>query len=222
MSKTFKIIFFTFIFTITCTSAKAQELLTPEDAVALAVSKNFDIVIAKNDADIARINNNKGASGMLPKINVTTGEVFNLSNIHQELSTGTVTNKNWVPVNNFNAGLNLNWTVFDGLKMFATKDRLKALQSLGEIQLKNQIQNTMASVLTAYYAIVQQKQQLKALNESSKISNERVVLSQKKFDVGYNDKTPLLQAKVDLSTQQINILKQETTIQQSKIALNQI
>lgn len=213
------IIFITFIFTI---SVKAQELLTPENAVALAVSKNFDIVIAKNEADIAKINNNKGAAGMLPKINVTTGEVFNLSNIHQELSTGTTTNKNWVPVNNFNAGLNLNWTVFDGLKMFATKERLAALQSIGEIQLKNQIQNTIADVLNSYYIIVQQKQQLKALNETVKISNERVALSQKKFDVGYNDKTPLLQAKVDLSGQQINILKQETNIQQSKIALNQI
>lgn len=222
MRKIFKIIFITFIFTITFTSLKAQELLTPENAVALAISKNFDIVIAKNEADIAKINNNKATAGMLPRINVTTGDVFNLSNINQKFTTGQEVKKNWVPVNSFNAGLNLNWTIFDGLKMFATKDRLAALQSLGEIQLKNQIQEVVAQVLNAYYEVVRQKQQIKALNESAAISVERVSLSQKKLDVGYSDKTPLLQAKVDYSAQQINILKQETVLQQTKVSLNQL
>ncbi len=216
--KIISLILLTFLFTI----SKAQELLTPEDAVALAISKNFDIVIAKNEADIAKINNNKATAGMLPRINVTTGDVFNLSNINQKFTTGQEVKKNWVPVNSFNAGLNLNWTIFDGLKMFATKDRLAVLQSLGEIQLKNQIQEVVAQVLNAYYEVVRQKQQIKALNESAAISVERVSLSQKKLDVGYSDKTPLLQAKVDYSAQQINILKQETVLEQTKVVLNQI
>jgi outer membrane protein TolC len=220
--KQFKIVFITIILTFTFTLLKAQELLTPEDAVALAVSKNFDIIIAKNDAEIARIYNNRATAGMLPRINVTTGDVFNLNNINQNFSTGLEIKKNWVPINSFNAGLNLDWTIFDGLKMFATKDRLAALQKLGEIQLKDQIQNTVAQVLNVYYDVVRQKQQIKALNESMAISVERVNLSQKKFDVGYADKTPLLQAKVDYSTQQINILKQETVLQQAKVELNRI
>lgn len=220
--KQFKIVFITIILTFTFTLLKAQELLTPEDAVALAVSKNFDIIIAKNDAEIARIYNNRATAGMLPRINVTTGDVFNLNNINQNFSTGLEIKKNWVPINSFNAGLNLDWTIFDGLKMFATKDRLAALQKLGEIQLKDQIQNTAAQVLNVYYDVVRQKQQIKALKESMSISVERVNLSQKKFDVGYADKTPLLQAKVDYSTQQINILKQETVLQQAKVELNRL
>ncbi len=159
---------------------------------------------------------------MLPRINVTTGDVFNLNNINQKFTSGADVVKNWVPVNSFNASLNLNWTVFDGLRMFATKDRLKALQSIGEIQLKEQIQNTMAQVLNVYFEVVRQKQQMKALQESAKISEERVKLAQKKFEVGYSDKTPLLQARVDLSAQQINILKQEALLQQSKAQLNQL
>ncbi len=220
MKKIFKIVYISFIFNITIVNA--QDLLTPENAVALAISKNYDIVIAKSEADIAKINNNKATAGMLPRINVTTGDVFNLNNIDQKFTTGPPVKKNWVPVNSFNAGLNLNWTIFDGLKMFATKDKLAALQSLGEIQLKNQIQNTIAQTLNAYFDVVRQNQQIKALNESVKISEERINLSQKKFDVGYSDKTPLLQAKVDYSSQQINIIKQETVLAQSKVALNNI
>lgn len=200
----------------------AQDLLTPQDAVALSLSKNYDIILAKKSADIATINNNKATAGMLPKINVTTGDVFNLYNMHQKFSTGQEVNKNWVPSNSFNAALNLNWTVFDGMKMFATKEKLAALQALGETQLKDQIQNTIAQVLNAYFDIVKQKQQIKSVIESSKISAERVTLFQKQFDIGYSDKTPLLQAKVDYSAQQINILKQQTVLKQNKAALNQL
>ena len=219
--KKYKIGFFIAIISLALTS-NAQELLTPEDAVSYSLNKNFDIILAKNDADISKINNNKATAGMFPKINVTTGDVFNLSNVNQKFTTGQTVNKNWVPINSFNAGLNMNWTIFDGMKMFATKDRLAALQSLGEIQLKSQIQNTVAQILEAYYDIARQIQQIKALQETAKISEERVTLSQKKLDVGFSDKTPLLQAKVDFSSQKINILQQQTILQQKKIVLNNL
>ena len=203
-------------------SSYAQEVMTPEEAVAYAVSKNFDIVLAKNDAEVAKVLNNKASAGMLPKINLNTGDVFNLNNLNQKFASGQNVKQNWVAVNSLNAGVSMDWTIFDGMKMFATKDRLAALQSLGEIQLKNQIQDVAAQTLNAYYNIVRQKQQIKAAKELIGISEERVNLSQKKLDVGYSDKTSLLQAKVDLSTQQINILKQETLLEQAKINLNQI
>ena len=79
-------------------SMKAQVLLSPEDAVSFALSKNFYIILAKNEADISKINNNKATAGMLPTINVTTGDVFNLSNINQKFTTGQDVKKNWVPI----------------------------------------------------------------------------------------------------------------------------
>ncbi|MBP6624492.1 MAG: TolC family protein [Chitinophagaceae bacterium] len=197
-------------------------MLTPEEAVMIALKNNYDIIIAKNDAQIAKINDNKAAAGMYPKINISTSDVLNIYNINQKFTTGQEVKKNWVPINAFNIGAMLNWTVFDGYKMFATKDRLAALASLGELQVKNQLQNTVAQVLNAYYEIVRQKQYLRATTELSNISLERVILSQKKYDVGYSDKTPLLQAKMDYNTQQINIIKQETQLKQAKVALNQI
>ncbi len=65
---------------------------------------------------------------MLPIINVTAGDVFNLNNINQKFTTGQEVQRNWVPINSFNAALNIDWTIFDGMRMFAAKDRLAALQ----------------------------------------------------------------------------------------------
>ncbi|MBX7226383.1 MAG: TolC family protein [Chitinophagales bacterium] len=198
------------------------QILTPEEAVSVALSKNFDIVLAKQAADIAETYDTKANAGMLPVINLTTGDVFNLNNINQKFTTGQEVVKNWVPVNSFSAGVNMNWTVFDGLKMYATKERLEQLALLGDLQVKQQVQNTVAEVLQQYYEVVRQKQQITALKVSLEISAERVKLAQAKFDVGYSDKTPLLQAKVDLSAQQVSLNKQETLLEQSKIMLNQL
>lgn len=203
-------------------SATAQELLTPEQAVTMAVAANYDIVIARNESEIASIYNNKATAGMLPTINVTTGDVFNLTNINQKFTTGQEVKRNWVPVNSFNAGVNMQWTIFDGMRMFATKERLATLEAVSLLQLKDKIQTTVAQVLSAYYEIVRQKQYIKALQESVKISEERMTLAQKKFEVGYSDKTPLLQAKVDHAQQQISIVQQQTILQNAKTALNQL
>lgn len=198
------------------------QILTPEEAVSVALTKNFDIVLAKQAADIAETYDTKANAGMVPVINLTTGDVFNLNNINQKFTTGQEVIKNWVPVNSFSAGVNMNWTVFDGLKMYATKERLEQLALLGDLQVKQQVQNTVAEVLQQYYEVVRQKQQIAALKVSLEISTERVQLAQAKFDVGYSDKTPLLQAKVDLSAQQVSLNKQETLLEQSKIMLNQL
>ncbi|MFM2284219.1 MAG: hypothetical protein RL222_1723 [Bacteroidota bacterium] len=203
-------------------SATAQELLTPEQAVTMAVAANYDIVIARNESEIASIYNNNATAGMLPTINVTTGDVFNLPNINQKFTTGQEVKRNWVPVNSFNAGVNMQWTIFDGMRMFATKERLATLEAVSLLQLKDKIQTTVAQVLSAYYEIVRQKQYIKALQESVKISEERMTLAQKKFEVGYSDKTPLLQAKVDHAQQQISIVQQQTILQNAKTALNQL
>ena len=220
MKIVFKIILL-FLMAFTC-KVHAQNLLTPDDAVAIALQKNFDIIIAKNDVDIAKINNNAATAGMMPKVNFTTSDAFNLNNINQKFTTGQEVQKNFVPINSFNMGVYANWTIFDGMKMYATKDKLATLQSLGELQLKNQIQNNIAQILNIYYDIVRQKQQINALKESANISLERVNLSQKKFDIGYSDKTPLLQAKIDYAEIKMNIQKQENNLKQLKIDLNQI
>ena len=213
---------FIFIFVFIVTVLFSQETITPEQAVALALSNNYDIVLAKNDVEIAKLNNTPGAAGQLPNIGVSISDNFSFNNIYQELSTGLITNKSNVPVNNLSAGLVGSWTVFDGLKMFATKDKLNAMQTQSELQLKDQIQNTVAQTLSVYYQIVQQKMQLNALEELIKLYETRVSLSEKKFEVGYADKSALLQAKVEMASQQINIVKQKTLLQQTKASLNQL
>ena len=210
-----------FLLFITLTSS-AQKVLTIEEAIATALQNNYAIQLSKNDSAIAALDYSFRNAAFLPRVNGSFGGNYNNNNQRQKFVDGTERKLNDIKSNNYNAGLQLNWVVFDGLKMFATRDKLEEFVKLGELGIKQQIVNTIASVITNYYAIVRQKQQLKALNDQIQLSAERVKLAQYKLDIGVGAKPDVLQSKVDLNAQKAAFLSQETLMAQLREQLNQV
>lgn len=199
---------------------KAQNYLTPEDAVATALQNNFDIKIAKNNLEIDEINVNPGNAGMLPSL---TGE-FNLNNSilnsKQERTDGTIEELNGARNNALNYGVNLNWTVFDGFSMFARYDQLKEFQKQGEAELKTSVVTLASQVLATYFDLIQQHQILEAYREAIDLSEFRLTLAETRFEIGKAAKLEVLNAKVDLNTDQTNLLRQLELIENTKTNLN--
>ncbi len=204
------------------TSVKAQQVLTLEQAIDLALKSNYDIRLAKNDAEVAANDYAYRNFAFFPTLNATAAKAWTTSAIKQELANGNKRDTAGIKNQNLNAAINLNWTLFDGLKMFATRQRVEGIKVLGELSVKTQIVNTMAAVINGYYNISQQKQQLRALSEQMSISDERVKLSDAKFQTGLAPKTDWLQAKVDFNAQKAAHLRQQTLIVQAKASLNQL
>jgi len=203
-------------------SSTAQTTLSLEEAIATALKNNYDIQISKNDSIIAALDYSFRYGAFLPQLNATAGTTWNNNNQKQTLADGTKRQQNGIRSNNINSALNLNWKLFDGLKMFATLEKAEEFINLGELTVKNQVINTVATVVNNYYNIAAQKQQLKAIQEQMSVSEERVKLAQNRLDIGVGAKPDLLQSKVDLNAQKANILTQETLIAQLKEQLNQL
>ena len=119
-------------------------------------------------------------------------------------------------------GVGLDWTIFDGMRMFAKLDQLKELQKLGEAQLKLTVITRISDVNAAYYDLVQQQQQLAALDTTIVISKQRLTLAQNRFIIGKASKLEVLNAQVDLNTDQVTLLRQKELYTNSKILLNQL
>jgi outer membrane protein TolC len=203
-------------------TASAQKILSVEEAVATALKNNFDIQLSKNDSLVAALDYSYRNRAFLPRLNANTGVVFNNNDQLQKFNDGTLRERKGVRSSNLNNNLTLNWTLFDGMRMFATRDKIAAFVKLGELNIKNQVINTVATVLNTYYNIVRQKQQLKAIEEQISISEERVKLAQYKLDIGVGAKPDVLQSKVDLNAQKSSRLEQITQISQLKDQLNQL
>ena len=200
----------------------SQEVLSLEDAVKVALENNYEIRISKNDLSIDKTNATIGNSGMLPKVAANVIDNNSIQNTTQTRSDGTTTTLDNAKNNNLTYGVGLDWTVFDGLRMFAKYDQLKTLQKLGEAQLKLTIITKISDVTSTYYDLVQQQQQLAALDTTIVISNQRVQLAQNRYTIGKASKLEVLNAQVDLNTDTTMHLRQKELYANTKTLLNQI
>ena len=218
-----KILFQCLILLLFCAAKiNAQEVLTLESAVKIALENNYEIKIATNNLIIQKTNVAIGNAGMLPTVTANVFDNNSIQNSSQTRQDGTKNELDNAKNNNLTYGVGLDWTIFDGLRMFARMDQLKELQKLGEAQLKLTVITRISDVNAAYYDLVQQQQQLAALDTTIVISNQRLTLAQNRFTIGKASKLELLNAQVDMNTDQVALLRQKELYSNSKILLNQL
>ncbi len=212
----------TLLFVIIGFSLQAQELLSLEDAVKIALENNYDIKIAENNSKIDATNNNLANAGMLPSLNA------NFTNNNSQLDTkqtqgdGTVRELDNAKNMNLSYGIGLDWTIFDGLSMFARKEQLNVLEQQGKAELQTAILTRISDVYTTYFDLVQQQQVLASIDTAIVISNQRLTTAQNRFSIGKASKLEVLNAQVDLNSDLSLQLRQKELIKISKIRLNEL
>lgn len=217
-----KVFLFFVILLFACIAATAQGILTADSAAAIALKNNYDIRIARTAVDISKRNNTAGNAGMLPEAGITGTEAYSQGHVNQHLFDGTNTNVSNANSNSLSAGIALNWTLFDGGKMFITKRKLNEIETLGQTQFQDQVMQTLFLVYSSYYDVVRQKEQLKAIQKVIQFNQERVTILQASFNAGLAPKTDLLQARIDLNVYQENAITQEVVILTAHRLLNQL
>ena len=186
------------------------------------MENNYEIKIATNNLTIEKTNVTIGNAGMLPTVSANVVDNNSIQNSSQTRQDGTKTKLDNAKSNSLTYGVGLDWTIFDGMRMFAKLDQLKELQKLGEAQLKLTVITRISDVNAAYYDLVQQQQQLAALDTTIVISKQRLTLAQNRFTIGKASKLEVLNAQVDLNTDQVALLRQKELYTNSKILLNQL
>lgn len=199
-----------------------QQVLSSQQAVAVALKNNYDIVLAKNVNEALDVNTTWGNAGFLPDLTANFTNTNNVQNQEQTQSNGEVRKLNNAKNNNTSYGVTLGWTIFDGLGMFTRYEQLNTLKEQGETQLQTTVLTTVSDVLEVYYNIVQQEHILTALDSTLLISNERLRLAENRYKIGKASKLEVLNVQVDLNADRSLYLKQKETIQNLKTQLNQL
>jgi outer membrane protein len=201
---------------------KAQEVLSLDDALRIALQNNYSIQVAKNDAEIAKNNNTPGAAGMLPFVNANATKDNQVVNTKQEFLNGTTNNRDGAKNASLAANMELGWNIFDGFKMFAAKNRLEELQKIGELRMRANIEQTFVRVTRAYFDIMLAKQQLRSTQQTSANSENRLTIAEDKYKAGKAARTEYLRAQVDLNTDKAALMRQENVLKNAKATLNQL
>lgn len=209
-----------FLFCLSFMAYGQSRTLNLEEAVAIGLKNNFSIQIANNDSKIAVNNNTLGNAGFLPRLNVDGGLNESITSTHTEDQNGVSGESENQHTGTMNMGVNLDWTLFNGLGMFLKKEKLGSLQILQQTSLRATVENTISEIIISFYAVVQLKNSLQVLQNAIDFSNSRYELTRKKLEIGTTSELAFLKSSTDLNADSAAFLRQKIALSNSKSKLN--
>lgn len=205
-------------------SMMAQEapLLTKQQALQETLAKNFDIQLVENTIEIADNNQDLLNSGYLPTLIGNAGASYDLQDQQATFQNGETNTIDGAETQRFNASLNLNYTLFDGLGRYYNYKALKEQYALTELQARETIETTMLQLFTVYYEVARLTENVTVLKETFENTKKRLTRAQYAFDYGQNNKLEVLNAEVDIVTDSTNLLNTLQLLRNTKRDLNVI
>ena len=204
-------------------SLSAQQHYTLKSCLETGLEKNYSIRMVRNEEQISKNNVTLGNAGYLPTLDLSAGFSGNVNDTETETrSTGEKTKTSGVFDKTLNAGLNLNWTIFDGFKIQANYARLKELEQQGETQTRIAIEDFIAELTAEYYNYIQQEIRLKNFRYAMSLSKERLRIVEERYIVGNFSRLDLQQARVDYNADRAQHMKQQEAVKTSRIRLNEL
>lgn len=210
------------IFSLLIFVTKAQQNISLDSAVKMALINNYSIEIARSQQQIAGNNLSLGNAGFLPQLKANASNQWSENNVKQELSNGSITDKTGVTGNSLNASLGFSWTLFDGSKMFVNRQKFNQQYQLSEIALKQASEELIYKIMFQYYSIIKQKQQIKVSQQLIDLYQKRKEIAELKKQSGAASEVDFLQAGVDLNAQQANLLKQQLLLENQRNQLTRL
>ena len=193
---------------LTAFGQKPDTLLL-ETAIATALEKNFEIRIAKNTLKIAENNNTLGNAGFLPVLDLGGSWDNSIQNTEQEFASGDSQTRDGASRELLAGSADLTWTIFNGLAMFASRDRLAHESLSAQLAMKSGVDNVIAQVMTLFFTVALEQERLALFASNIAFSENRVQIVNQKYELGKESKLSLLQAQVDLNADKSAMLQQQ-------------
>lgn len=197
-------------------SLSAQQKITLEQSVEIALKENLDIQIVKNNNESANNSVHIGNAGLLPSVNLSASSTYNDNELNND---GFNTNQSYT--SNY-VGVNATYTIFDGFNNIASYDQLKTQGKISDYQTQYTIEQNILQVTNSYYEVASLTDQLNINKELLEISKERLQRTSNKKDYGQAKSIDYLSALVDFNQDSVSFINSKTLLTQAKQNFNKL
>ncbi len=193
------------------------------DCLHEGLQNNYSLKIERNSQRISDNNATIGNAGFLPTLDASASYKGNTEDTESKLrADNSVLKENGVFTQGVDAGINLNWTIFEGFNVRTNYKKLKELQDQGELNTRIALENLVADITAEYYNYIKQIIRLKNLKYAVELSKERLRIVEQRYRIGSFSGLDYQQAKVDFNADSSNYMKQQEVLQTSAIRLNEL
>ena len=200
-----------------------QRIYTLQECLVEGIEKNYSLKIVRNEQKVSDNNATLGNAGFWPSVDLQGSYRGNAQDARTKLRADeSIIEENNIFNSTVDAGVNLDWTIFEGFNVMASYKRLKELQSQGELKTRMAIEDFIAGFTAEFYNYIQQIIRLKNFEYAVSLSKERLRIVEQRYIIGNFSGLDYQQAKVDFNTDSSNFVKQHEALQRSAIALNEL
>lgn len=196
---------------------------TLKECLETGLSNNYSIRMVLNRQQVSENNATKANAGMLPTVDLSAsyGGDLNTTRTTDRPTDIRTTDRNAYD-QTVNAGVDLNWTIFDGFSILTNYKQLQLLKEQGELQTRIAIEDFVSSLTAEYYNFIQEKIRLKNFRYAMSLSKERMRIVELRYNIGDNSGLDYLQAKVDFNADSAQYMRQQEALKTSLIKINEL
>jgi outer membrane protein TolC len=200
--------------------SSAQEVLTKQEAITQMLDNNFGIQFAENQMDIADNNQDILNSGYLPSLTGNAGANYTKDDQDVTFRDGESNSITGAETTRYNASVNFNYVLFDGLGRFWNYKSLKEEYNLSSLQARETIELTLLQLFTVYYEVARLTENEQVLKQTYGNTQQRLKRAEYSFEYGQVNKLEVLNAEVDIVNDSINLLNTRQLLENAKRDLN--
>ena len=197
-----------------------DSVLSKQEAVNAALDSNFGIKISYNQVEVAENNQSIWNSGYLPSLTGVAGASYDLDDRTTEIEEQETIEQKDLENELYRGSLNVDYLLFDGLGRYYNYKSLKEEYNLSRLEARETVENTILQLFTVYFEIARLYENIDVLEETLRISKERVVRAQYQFDYGQTNNLAVLNARVDVNNDSINLIQARQQLHNTKRDLN--
>ncbi len=196
---------------------------TLRDCLQEGLDNNYSLKIVKNKEQISDNNATRGNAGIFPSLDLSSSYRGNTQDSETKVrENNSIVEEKGIFNQTIDAGINLNWTIFEGFSISTSYKRLKELQAQGELDTRIAVENLVAGLTAEYYNYIQQRLRLKNFRYAVDLSKERLRIVEQRYRIGSFSGLDYQQAKVDFNADSSDYMKQQEALHTSAVTLNEL
>lgn len=203
-------------------NAIAQDSLKLEQAIQIALENNYNIRYALSEEQIASNNNSLGNAGFLPTIAADGAYSESVENTNQQFLDGRKVVREDARSNYLRGTIGANWFVFDGTRMFVSKEKLEQLEAVSRLSVEMNIINNIAELINNYYLLAAERKTMEVYSKMLDLSQERLKITETAVELGSAAGIESMRAQVDFNSDQSLYLSQKLRVESLMAELNQL
>ena len=207
---------------VTMGNVSAQKVLSLKDCLEIGLQNNYDLLIVRNEQQIADNNATLANAGMLPTVDLSAGYSGSAKGTTTYPREGESYTTDAAYDQVIDLGVSLGWTVFNGFKLQTNYKKLQELKTLGVLRTRLEVEDFVANLTAEYYNLIQQTLRLKNYRYAVALSRERLRITEARYRIGDFSRLDWLQARVDFNADSSKYMSQQEAVTASRIRINEL